>query len=231
VSLFAKRLDPIPGEVMSEFSLRGLFRSFLLLKQPKLLLMLSTVLTRASGLAFFIAKLPVLLPSLSIVPYVIVSWAISLLLVQTLLLVTFSMVPAWLWSAAHSTVEIAAMILVSISDVVDPTQRLYLLYVVSGLLGAGESLGLALLNVFVSNLFPEDPSSVFSVVRGFEAYWVGSYILICGFCIVWVPIGLLVAVALSSFCCIAVLSLMLKREVAAKLPPASDADGTSKRSG
>ena len=56
-------------------------------------------------------------------------------------------------------------------------------------------------------------------MRGLEAYWIGSYILICGFVIVWVPIGLLSAFAVASIVCITVLYRMLRRAAAAKAEP------------
>jgi hypothetical protein len=190
MSCFARSLPAAPGEKLSEFTFRGLFRSLLLLREPKFLLMLSTALTRASGLSFFVAKLPALIANLQVVPYVILTFALALIAMQTILLFAFARLPVWLWSALHTFASVAAMVLVACSGLVASLgTRLYIFYVVGGLLGAAEALALVLLNVFVSSLFPEDPSSVFGLVRGLEAYWIGSYILICGFTVVWVPIG------------------------------------------
>ncbi len=75
---------------------------------------------------------------------------------QTVLLFAFAGLPVWIWSALHSGATVAAMILAACSGLVASVDsRLYVFYVVGGLLGVTESLALVLLNVFVSSLFPE----------------------------------------------------------------------------
>lgn len=215
MSIFAKSLPPLAQEQQSQVSLKGLLRSFLLFRQPKLLLMIPTVLTRATALGFFIAKLPVLLPSLSVVPFVMVAFAISLLVFQALLLLTWSRLPIWLFSTAHSALIVSALIIcIATQYLLQPPSspgRLYAMYVVSALLGAGEAVGMGLLNGFVSTLFPDDPTAVFSVVRGLEAYFIGSIVLICGFTPLYVPVAVICTFAVAALICVPVLLIKFLR--------------------
>jgi fucose permease len=77
--------------------------------------------------------------------------------------------PVWVWSLSHSTGIAISAIICACSLLYAPSDRVFMLYVAAGFVGVNEGIGVFLDNGYMASLFPDDPSSAFSVMRSIEA--------------------------------------------------------------
>jgi hypothetical protein len=168
MTFFAHELPALPNETMHT-GFKDALMPIRLLQNVQMLLLLPTLLARISITSFNYSLLPILLPSLEVVPFVQISYALCLLASQLVLLVAWTHMKIHLWAALNSSLIILSMVLTWCTSFINSLQlRLDTFYVIAGLIGLSTSIGLSLLNAFVASLFPHDPKSVFALVRGLE---------------------------------------------------------------
>ncbi len=131
----------LPDEQRREVTLRTVFFSLRVLAEYRMYLLLPTMWARSCVSAFVVSTLPTMLPSAQVVPWVLLTNAIVVLLCCGVVLLFALRVPVYVWSAIHSGGIVLAMILVGCSLLADVDSRLYMLYVVGGLLGVNEGVG------------------------------------------------------------------------------------------
>jgi hypothetical protein len=131
----------LPEERLQKVSLRTVFFSLRILVEWRMYLLLPTMWARSCTSAFLVSVLPTMLPSVEVVPWVLLTAGIVSLISGFAVLFFALRVPVYFWSALHSGPIAIGMILAGCSLLVVGDGRLYMLYVVGGLLGVNDGVG------------------------------------------------------------------------------------------